>query len=407
MRQGLLWLHRYVGLVLALFLVIAGLTGSALAYNDELEAWLSPQLFVAAPPHTHAQRIDPVLLHAQVAARYPEALVLRIPLEVDANRSVLFALRALPGKGNPLAQDQVFVDPYTGRILGERLWGDIGQGVKNLMPFIYRLHYSLALGPLGTLLFGIVALLWTLDCFVGAWLTFPRRASGKPWLARWWPAWQLRGGSAYKVSFNLHRAGGLWTWAMLFVLAWSSVGFNLPQVYEPVTRTLLAHQPGMEAIPKLARPNLQPALDWAHALPQARLLMAQQASDRGFVVAAEKSLLYDPQRGVYRYDVRSSHDIRDHGGHTRMLIDGNSGALRGLWLPTGAAAGDTVTTWINTLHMSAMWGWPLQLLVFLLGLVVAMLSVTGVLIWLKKRRALRLHKQAGGKKGQALAIITP
>lgn len=407
MRQAMGWLHRYVGLVLAMFLAIAGLTGSALAYNDELEAWLSPQLFVAAPPHAHAQRIDPVLLHAQVAAHYPQALVLRMPLEVVAGRSVLFALRALPGKGKALAQDQVFVDPYTGRILGARLWGDIGQGVKNLMPFIYRLHYSLALGPLGTLLFGIVALLWTLDCFVGAWLTFPRRASGKPWLARWWPAWQLRGGSAYKVSFNLHRAGGLWTWAMLFVLAWSSVGFNLPQVYEPVTRALLAQQPGMEAIPKLARPSLQPALDWAAALPQARLLMAEQASVHGFVVVAEKSLLYDPQRGVYRYDVRSSRDIRDHGGHTRMLIDGNNGALRGLWLPTGAAAGDTVTTWINTLHMSVMWGWPLQLLVCLMGLAVTMLSITGVIIWLKKRRALMLHKIAAGETRGSLAIITP
>lgn len=411
MRKAMGWLHRYVGLVLALFLAIAGLTGSALAYNDELEAWLSPQLFrVQASPG--AARIDPVRLHAQVAAHYPQALVLRMPLDVEAGRSVQFALRALPGSGNgkALAQDQVFVDPYSGRILGERLWGDISQGLKNLMPFIYRLHYSLALGPAGTLIFGVVALLWTLDCFVGAWLTLPKMqqaGAGRPWLARWWSAWQLRGGSAYKVSFNLHRAGGLWIWAMLFVLAWSSVGFNLPQVYEPVTRALLAQQPGMESIPKLARPTLQPALDWAHALPQARLLMAQQAKEKGFVVAAEKSLLYDPQRGVYRYDVRSSRDIRDHGGHTRMLIDGNTGALRGLWLPTGAAAGDTVTTWINTLHMSAMWGWPLQLLVFLLGLVVTMLSVTGVLIWLKKRRAWLLQRQTAGEKGRGLAIITP
>lgn len=42
------------------------------------------------------------------------------------------------------------------------------------MPFVYRLHYSLALDTIGTYAFGIIALLWTLDCFIGAYLTLPR-----------------------------------------------------------------------------------------------------------------------------------------------------------------------------------------------------------------------------------------
>ena len=70
-------------------------------------------------------------------------------------------------------------------------------------------------------------------------------------------------------------------------------------------KAVLAHQRGLETIPKLA-----PALAWEQALPAARRLMAQQAQARGFTVLAEKSLLYDPQRGIYRYDVRSRHDIR-------------------------------------------------------------------------------------------------
>ena len=262
MRAVMLPVHRYVGLLLALFLAIAGITGSLLAWNEELEAAISPQLFrVTAPPGS--TRMAPLPLHSQVQARYPGALAARLPLEFSDGRSVLFALRPLP-KGKPLPNDQVFVDPYTGQVLGQRRWGDISQGMKNLMPFIYRLHYSLALDGIGTVLFGIVALLWTLDCFAGAWLTLPGRpASGEParrWPARWWQAWKLRSGSAYKISFNLHRAGGLWTWAMLFVLAWSSVAFNLPQVYEPAMRAMFAHQRGMETIPKLARPKLAPAL---------------------------------------------------------------------------------------------------------------------------------------------------
>jgi len=392
MRAAMLLVHRYVGLLLALFLVIAGITGSLLAWNEELEAAISPQLFrVTAPPG--AARMDPLLLHARVQARYTDALAARLPLEFSDGRSVLFALRPL-AKGQKLANDQVFVDPYTGQTLGQRRWGDIAQGMKNLMPFIYRLHYSLALDGIGTVLFGIVALLWTLDCFAGAWLTLPNKPpSGDParrWPARWWQAWKFRSGSAYKISFNLHRAGGLWTWAMLFVLAWSSVAFNLPQVYDPAMKAVFAHQRGLETIPKLARPKLAPALSWEQALPTARRLMMEQAQAGGFIVVAEKALLYDPQRAIYRYDVRSSHDIRHKGGHTRLVMHGDTGALIGLWLPTGAAAGDTLSTWMATLHMAAMWGWPLQLLVCLMGLVVTALSVTGVHVWLRKRRAGRL-----------------
>ena len=392
MRAVMLLVHRYVGLLLAVFLVIAGITGSLLAWNEELEAVISPQLFrVTAPPG--ATRMDPLLLHARVQARYPDALAVRLPLEFTDGRSVLFALRPL-AKGQKLANDQVFVDPYTGQTLGQRRWGDIAQGMKNLMPFIYRLHYSLALDGIGTLLFGIVALLWTLDCFAGAWLTLPNKpASGEParrWPARWWQAWKFRNGSAYKISFNLHRAGGLWTWAMLFVLAWSSVAFNLPQVYETAMKAVFAHQRGLESIPKLARPKLAPALPWEQALPTARRLMMEQAQAGGFIVVAEKSLLYDPQRAIYRYDVRSSHDIRHKGGHTRLVMNADTGALLGLWLPTGAAAGDTLSTWMATLHMAAMWGWPLQLLVCLMGLGLTLLSVTGVHVWWRKRRAGRL-----------------
>lgn len=392
MRAAMLLVHRYVGLLLALFLVIAGITGSLLAWNEELAAAISPQLFrVTAPPA--AARIDPVLLHARVAARYPDALAARLPLEFSDGRSVLFALRPL-AKGQKLANDQVFVDPYTGQTLGQRRWGDIAQGMKNLMPFIYRLHYSLALDGIGTVLFGIMALLWTLDCFAGAWLTLPNKpANGEParrWPARWWQAWKFRSGSAYKISFNLHRAGGLWTWAMLFVLAWSSVAFNLPQVYDPAMKAVFAHQRGLETIPKLARPKLAPALSWEQALPTARRLMMEQAQAGGFIVVAEKALLYDPQRAIYRYDVRSSHDIRHKGGHTRLVMNADTGALLGLWLPTGAAAGDTLSTWLATLHMAAIWGWPLQLLVCLMGLAVTALSVTGVHVWLRKRRAGRL-----------------
>lgn len=397
-RPLLVLIHRYVGLTMAGFLLVAGLTGSLLAWNDELEAAISPALFRAVPPGPDARPLDPLTLRERVQALYPNAFVARAPLAVEPGRSLVFRLSALPdpatGAAPDLPNDQVFVSPYTGEVLGERKRGDITQGLKNLMPFIYRLHYSLALGAVGSYAFGIVALLWTLDCFAGAYLTFParqrnraQRAPGKGWLARWWPAWKVRWtGGSYKLNFDLHRAGGLWPWAMLFVLAWSSVAFNLSEVYDPVMKALFAHQPDEARGRSPAAPQFEPGIGWFEAREIGRRLMAEEARSQGFVVLREDVLSYDPLEAQYRYRVHSDRDLSQHWGGTQVRFDADSGALVHVWLPTGAAGGDTIRTWITSLHMAALWGVPFRLFVCALGLGVAMLSVTGVVIWWRKRQ---------------------
>ena len=56
-------------------------------------------------------------------------------------------------------------------------------------------------------------------------------------------------------------------------------------------------------------------------------------------------------------------------------------------MPTGARTGNTITTWLYELHKANMFGVPYKILVSIFGLVVGMLSVTGVYIWWKKRSA--------------------
>jgi uncharacterized iron-regulated membrane protein len=403
------------------FLLVAGLTGAMLAWDDELDALVNAHLLRVAPPQPNARPLDSLALRAHVQALYPQALVANVPLAHRPGHALVLRLFALPTTGTgdtpELANDQVFVDPYTGRVLGERKWGDITQGMKNLMPFIYRLHYSLALGVVGSYAFGIIALLWTFDCFVGAYLTFPAsipirkkenskasKASGKAWLVRWWPSWKVRwSGGSYKVNFDLHRAGGLWVWAMLFVLAWSSVAFNLSEVYDPVMKATFAHQADGGARPPLHVPKLDPAIGWREAREIGRRLMAEQALAKGFSVLQEDSLAHDPLAGVYRYDVKSTLDVSERWGNTHVVFDADTGALRNVWLPTGPATGDTIRTWITSLHMAALWGIPFKAFMTLLGMAVAMLSVTGVVIWLRKRRARALSsiKRASAGHGTA------
>jgi uncharacterized iron-regulated membrane protein len=252
------------------------------------------------------------------------------------------------------------------------------------------------------LLFGIAALIWTINTFVGLYLTLPLsfNASHKPtvqpgFLKRWAKSWQInRSASIYRITFDLHRAGGLWVWLMLLVFAWSAVSFNLrKQVYQPVMSALFSlPDPGNFPPVILPHPKPTPDIDWPKAYLLAQQHMQEQAQLHGFKLLEEDALSYLPDKGLFAYTVKSDKDINDKIAATSIYFDGDSGAFVALSLPTGQNTGTTITRWLVALHTASLWGLPYKILVSVFGLVVAMLSITGVYIWWKKRRAKQLGK---------------
>lgn len=400
-RSMALLAHRYVGLIMALFLLIAGLTGSALAFRHELEAIISPQLLRAKAPSPDSRPLDPLELRDALEATLPGgAQVTYTPLAHEPGKAMLFFVEPALGSTEAI-DDEFFVDPYTGEVLGSRTWGDLGQGAKNLIPFVYRLHFGLALGTVGSYLLGIIALLWTVDCFVGAYLTLPsrrRRVGGKPgrsWLRRWKPSWLVKATKLFSLVFTWHRASGLWVWAMLLVFAWSAVGMNLTEVYNPVMNTAFGLKArAFESLPVLETPRAS-RLSWPSALDQARSLMRGEASGRDFDVLEERGLSYYASRGMFQYRVRSSLDISKRYPSTVIWFDGDTGEQAIFEAPTGERAGNTITSWINHLHFGSIsvGGLPYRIFVSLTGVAVALLSITGIWIWWRKRKKRRNARQ--------------
>lgn len=407
-----LWvlLHRWIGLVIAGFLIVAGATGALLAWHHELSAALTPELYHVAPPRPGASPLDAASLRERVMAQAPGGTIAYLPLNSRPGEAVFLYTEGT-------VKPELAADPYTGRVLA-RWSASLADGRPAVMPFLYRFHYSLAIGTVGTWAFGIVALLWTLDCFVGAYLTFPARsAPGAPargpssWLARWRRAWSVRrSGNAFRLNMDLHRAGGLWLWAMLFVFAWSSVGFNLQQVHTPVMRAMFAFRDTAD-LPALATPRPEPGLTWRAALERGRALMAEELNAHRLTKRAESGLYHDAATGTFHYSVSSSADRADKRyGATTLAFDADTGAIRHFASPLDERAGDTVTRWMFDLHMAAVWGRPYDVFVTLLGLVVAGLSGTGVFIWWRKRRARlagRRRRRPPAARTREPAVVQP
>ena len=396
-RRIWVFIHRWAGLLMTVFLIVVGLTGGMLAFKTDLQRLICPRIY--ATPRPGIPPLDLATLAERAETLVPQGRVATVFLWEPDQALVVFKPRDDPATGKPYELDfvQLFLDPWSGEELGRRHSFDLSEGVINLMPFIWSLHFTLALGSPGAWVLGVVALVWTIDCFIGFYLTLP--VSTDAFWRRWKPAWLVKWKSgAYRLNFDLHRAGGLWVWAMLLVFAWSSVMLNLPSIYNWVTGAVFDYVP-LSGHRAGTSPGL-PRLDFRAALSTGEQLMAEQATKHGFSV--QRAVMLNDNKGVYSYYVKSSRDIRDRLGLTHISFDGDTGALISLDLPTGEHSGNTVTEWLRALHMADVFGLPYRIFVCVLGLVITMLSVTGVYIWWRKRRA-RIH--ANSRSASATAPL--
>lgn len=407
-----LWvrLHRWLGLGLAIFLFSCGLTGSLLAFREPLQHWLSPPPAVAP---RQAPVLDAIALRERLLAQRPDVTVSYVRLDTPAPDRAHLTWVSPATAGTRLDHRALWQDPTTGAVIGPAqphtgLWPLTRD---NAMDTVYALHYHLALpgvwGERAKTLLGLAALGWVITAVIGIVLTWPaakRQPTGKAgsntalktaWWRRWAPAWQLkRGASAYRRITDLHRAGSLWLWGLLLVIAWTAVGFNLPgQLYERVMGRIFGYAP--EALAEGSAAG--PVMPWPDALARARAAMAAAAQREGFTVQHESAFRHEPNNHRFVYDVASSRDLNPHHGRTTLAIDDHDGRPLGLYLPTGQHAGVTVDHWLKSFHMARIGGTAGQVLVSAIGLFVAFLSVSGVYLWWKKRQgrvaARRLQRQ--------------
>jgi uncharacterized iron-regulated membrane protein len=399
MRSFFVLLHRWFGLFIAAFLFVSGLTGAIISWDHELDEWLNPHLF---DTQSTGKPLPPLKLVEAVEKADPRARVSLFPLEFEPGHNAQIwvdaKLNPQTGQRHDLGYDHVFIDPVTGEIVGKRLWGKISLHPEHLMSFLYKLHFSLhfpewrGTDQWGVWLMGIVALVWLIDAFVGFVLTLPVKARSdgarKTWWQRWRPSWLVRVRSGgYKLNFDLHRAGALWVWGILLIVAFTSFSMNLyREVFYPAMSLVSKTTPGPfeTRTPTPLHQPVEPTLSWPDLLEKARIEAARRGWQEpiGNVLYSDRFTVF----GVNFFELGKDHE--DGGMQVKELFyDGKDGSLLGDKVPWEGTAADVFVQLQFPLHSGRIIGLPGRILMSLMGLVVAMLSVTGVTIWWKKRRA--------------------
>ncbi len=386
MRQSLTIMHRYVGLAIAGFLLVAALTGSIIVFERELDVALNPDLFRSRAPVTQPIALD--LLVADIE-RDQQFRVSAVELPATANAAAIF--RVVPRAADrPIDYDQIFVDAGTGDVLGRRLWGGCCFARQQIIPFLVHFHYSLHLpGNIGLTLMGVIGVLWFLDSFTGLALAWPRGGRG-------FAGWKLvmsikRGAKGYRRHLDLHRAGGVWLWLLLATMAFTAIAVSFrEELVQPLVTLVSPPSPSVFDQP-VPSPGRHVDISYQDAIERAE---ASAANTMRHPRAAY--IAHSPGLAMFRIAVaEAGGDPRDGLGPSWFHVDDRDGSIRSAELMARGTAGDVFLQAQLPTHTGRIGQLPGRILVSLLGLLVAALTVTGLLIWWKKRGG-RLKQAARG-----------
>ncbi len=362
-------IHLWAGIVLAIYLIVIGVTGSILVFQDEigrltgLKPWQDIRVAGTAA--------DVATVVNNLRQAYPRWHLVSVsaPSESDAT-----FVSVLEGRG----RIRVASDPNSGKVLGAF------PAERNWMDFVRELHETLLLsGHTGRLLNGIAgALLLLLN------------ATG---LVIWWPGirnWPR----ALKVDFrrtwrrvnwDLHSAAGFWTLSIVSIWAITGMYFAWPrqtfQFVNSFSRIISARPPAVIVAPEI--PGSAPDLD--------RLVDQARALDPGTKLAGI-AFPYSRRAPLAILMQRRSSPGREYDD--TVYFNPYSGEYISIWrYGVNQSLGDWLI-WLQVpLHFGTSWGLAVKLVWAAAGLAIPLLTVTGLLMYWNRalrRKWKRLHKHA-------------
>lgn len=376
-RQLFTAIHRYLGLAVMIFILVAAVTGCLLCVDTSLDAALNPDLFKT---RADGPMMAPTLAVERLEQSRPDLLVTQFPLRTTPGRTIK-AIVVARVPGHRLGFDQLFLDPHDGRIVGTRQSGP-GWSRRHIMDAIFSFHYTLLAGTWGRWLMGVAALGWLIGNGVGAYLTLPVT---KPFWRKWRRMWKIDLRARLRfLMLDIHRASGLWLLIGVTVLSFTSVAMNFfSEAFTPLVSAISPARPSPFDIPGQTSRDESAGTGFGKALAQAEAVAAK--TGMRWKPAVET---YLPERGLYgvMYTGSGYEEYRGLGPVT-YYIDSRNGRFVYADDPYHDSGGRKLSRALYPLHSGEVAGPAGTAMVFLLGIATAAMCVTGFYTWWKKRRS--------------------
>lgn len=360
-RAAGVFMHRWLGLTVGTVFVIAGLTGSLLAYAPEITGMLFPAIDGPPPAGWQSQRAH-VLGRAQAEHAAGDVELVRFPNESQGAYEIYLANETLEYR-DAISGDIVLVrTPYS-----------------DVLSFSRELHTHLFMGHDGEQLLGWLGVAMLVLLATGLWLWWPRFGSWRMAFRR------PRGRHVETQLYWWHKTAGVVSLATLFFVTLTGVAM----VFYYPAQAILTGLFGGEApvVPKsVPAAHAHAATDWNRVLagldetlPQGRTVFFYPPA------TAAEPLLFRKQMPAELHPNGRSFIAMTASGDVLFANDA-----------TRLAAGMRATHAIYPLHSGRTPSETWRFAVFLMGLAPLLFFVTGAWTWW-----LRRNRNGRGNAGSA------
>ncbi|KGT77202.1 membrane protein [Bradyrhizobium japonicum] len=372
-KAALHQIHSIAGLVLALLLALIALTGAIMSFEDEIGDHLNAGLMQVEP------RQAPVLMPDELVARLKAGQDLGKVSAVTLSSDPAAAVRVRFARDEQGARPtSLYVDPYDARVLGAPRGEEFFATVR-------RLHRWLLIPGdakgWGRQITGIAALGLIVMLISGLVLRWPRRAgSVKMWLK---PNLGLSGRGLHR---SLHAVIGTWVLPVYLVMTLTGLWYSFDWYKDGVVWLL--------SRPHVAAAKMQPKQPRAAARPEpvqpvgfdlAWSTLQREEGDR-----FSKALLTLPAGPGTVIRIRSwPKDSTLDTTRDEFRVDAVTGQVISAERYADKTFGEKIIANVLDIHRGAFLGWPGKLAFMIAAALMPLFSVTGILLYLSRRRLRR------------------
>ncbi len=352
LRKAMFQIHLWVGIFVAIYIVLIGVSGSILVFREELTR-LSGNTFPA--PASKEVRIDSVQATQIIQETYPKKKITF--MYAPRAKEPAYVFYTMEGKESTIYG----VDPSNGKILGTLNT----QG--SVLNWVGQLHYFLLLGRSpGLLLNGIGSALLLLLTFTGMVLWWPGlKAWARGFVVDFSKSWK-------RINFDTHNVVGFWTLSIVSFWAISGVYFTWPR---EVTSFVNYFSPVSQKSERVTVPPNKSG-KWADL---SRMVRDTETRTPATKLAAIRFPM-SPQAPFMFYMAKP--DAVDLTGADFVYYEPATGKyLKTVERSEKKTAGDWIIWAMHPLHFGTSFGMAVKILYFILGFSLPLLVITGVLMY--------------------------
>ncbi len=356
-----LWLniHLWIGIGLSLVLIPLSISGSALVWHDALDELLNPSRYATSGADLLAPS---AYLKAASEALGPTISPSTLRLPGEPGDPVIVSGRQAPTKpGVRMPTISVYLDPPTARVL------DTANSRASVIGVLHVFHGTLMVPGVGRQIVGWFGVAMLVSSLTGIYLWWPRNGE----LLR-----ALRWRRQPTTMANTHFSFGFWFAIPLAILSFTGAYISFPQTMRSAIGLFTEISPAQQ------RPNFSSKAVVPISSPDAIVAAAQAAAPNAQLLALSFPAGSNP---VWRVQMKSA-----NGQPLSFSVDDNNRKVKSNARPGAPASGDSFSRLMRNLHDGGDMGLIWQIVIFIGGILPAILAVTGLVMWLRKRN----HKTA-------------